>query len=417
MKRFPVLLLGFIGFGVILLLVAWPQVKGLKPVLTPAPQSIAGLIANNQTRPPQNQTDFPLKLPNNFTLSLFAENLGNPRVLKEDPQGTLVVSLTQQGKVVALPDKDQNGRADRQVVLVENLNNPHGLAFRCTPEATADLPQPAKSCSLYIAETNQVSVYAYDPGKLQAQFQEKVVDLPGSGGHFTRTLLFLSPPEDGKLLISVGSSCNVCEETDGRRSKVLVYDTQTDELTTFASGLRNAVFLAIHPQTHQVWVTEMGRDQLGDDLPPDEINIVREGRHYGWPYCYGKQIPDQAFLPGTDTDADFCRSTEPSHLDLQAHSAPLGLAFFPQTGWPQEYQHDLLVAYHGSWNRTAPTGYKLVRFRLDEQGNYQGQEDFITGWLTKDNLALGRPVDILIHEGSILISDDRAGVIYRVIRE
>lgn len=415
MKRFLVLLLGLVGFGIGLLLVVWPQLKGLKPVLTPAPQNIAALITNNRNHPPQNQTDFPLQLPNGFSLSLFAEDLGNPRVLKEDPQGELVVSLTQQGKVVALPDEDRDGKADRQVVLINGLRNPHGLAFRCSEKPAGDAENP--TCLLYVAETHQISVYTYDPKTLQAEFQKKLVDLPGGGGHFTRTLLFLPPPDDQQLLISVGSSCNVCEETDERRAHVLVYDTQTGSLTNFASGLRNAVFLAVHPQTHQVWATEMGRDQLGDDLPPDEINILREGRHYGWPYCYGKQIPDQTFLSGTETTADFCGTTESSYFDLPAHSAPLGLAFFPQTGWPEEYRNDLLVAYHGSWNRTVPTGYKLVRFHLNNQGVLQGQEDFVTGWLTQDNLALGRPVDILIRDGSIFISDDKAGIIYRLTLE
>jgi glucose/arabinose dehydrogenase len=224
----------------------------------------------------------------------------------------------------------------------------------------------------------------------------------------------LVPPQDPeKLLISVGSSSNVSHEEDWRRAKILTADTDGGNLRTFASGLRNAVFMAIHPVTGQVWATEMGRDFLGDDLPPDEINIVEEGRDYGWPVCYGKNIHDTDFddTPGPNP----CIEKAASYIDIPAHSAPLGLAFIPEKGWPKEYWHDLLVAYHGSWNRSEPTGYKIVRYKLDRKGNLLGEEDFISGWLTENNRALGRPVDILVCPGGIMyVSDDKAGVIYRV---
>ncbi len=158
----------------------------------------------------------------------------------------------------------------------------------------------------------------------------------------------------------------------------------------------------------------MGRDRLGDDLPPDEINILQGGRNYGWPYCYGKQVVDTQF-ENNEMSLSRCQSSVPAHIDLPAHSAPLGLAFIPEEGWPEEYRLDLLVAYHGSWNRTEPTGYKISRIKLDQQGNFQGEEDFISGWLTPDGGALGRPVDLLALPGGILyISDDKAGVVYRV---
>ena len=157
----------------------------------------------------------------------------------------------------------------------------------------------------------------------------------------------------------------------------------------------------------------MGRDYLGDDLPPDEINLILEGRDYGWPYCYGKRVHDDQFDP-SGAHREFCAATIPSFIDVPAHSAPLGLAFFP-AAWPQEFRYNLLVAYHGSWNRTEPTGYKVVRYKLDNAGNPVDAEDFITGWLTPAG-ALGRPVDILITpEGIIYISDDKAGVVYRVV--
>jgi glucose/arabinose dehydrogenase len=245
---------------------------------------------------------------------------------------------------------------------------------------------------------------------------EKILDLPKGGRHFTRTLLFLPYPQDHKLLISVGSTCDVCFEKDERNGTILVYDFKTKESKIYAKGLRNSVFLTLHPVTGKVWATEMGRDWLGDDLPPDEINIIEEGKNYGWPICYGKNIHDDNFDKNVYIRNPCMEPFEtPSYIDIPAHSSPLGLAFFPEEGWPEDYWYNLLVAYHGSWNRTVPTGYKIVRYILDSQGNYLGEEDFITGWL-QENEAIGRPVDILIKPGGIIyISDDKAGVIYKVV--
>lgn len=236
--------------------------------------------------------------------------------------------------------------------------------------------------------------------------------------------MFLPPPNEDKILISVGSTCNVCEEADWRRSKILIANHDGSDLKEYADGLRNSVFMAIHPVTGEVWATEMGRDLLGDDIPPDEINIVQQGNNYGWPYCYGDKVHDQNFDPA-EKKSKFCeQESKKPQINLPAHSAPLGLAFFPEKGWPEEHWHDLLVAHHGSWNRTEPTGYKIVRYQLNEKGQHENTtvkqelqpEDFINGWLTKEG-ALGRPVDIVIQpEGSIYISDDKAGVIYKVTR-
>ena len=161
-----------------------------------------------------------------------------------------------------------------------------------------------------------------------------------------------------------------------------------------------------------MWATEMGRDLLGDNIPPDEINIIQEGGWYGWPWFYGKNIEDHSWTTGIPI---YAFESIPSHIDLQAHSAPLGLAFVPEEGWPKGYWYNLFVSYHGSWNRSVPTGYKVVRIKLDSKGNYLGTEDFITGWLTSSGV-LGRPVDILVQPGGTMyISDDKAGVIYKVV--
>jgi glucose/arabinose dehydrogenase len=347
---------------------------------------------------------FPLKLPPGFSIGIFARNLPGARVLALDPNGNLLVSLTSQGKVVALPDKNEDGIADAAVTVLEGLDKPHGLAFG-----------PGEPPRLYVVETGQVSAYDYDPEGLAASKPQKIADLPTGGRHFTRSLRFLPGPRDRRLLISVGSSCDACEEEDWRYAKILAVDPDGGEVSTYASGLRHSGFMVVHPRSKLVWATETSRDNLGDNWPPDEINIILEGSHYGWPYCYGKRVHDDKSDPA-GAHRDFCKDTIPSFIDVPANAAPQGLAFF-LAEWPREFGHDLLVAFHGASNRTEPAGGKVVRYRLDAAGNFIGVEDFITGWLTPE-ATLGRPVDILIQDdGVIFISDDKAGVVYRVVYE
>jgi len=399
----------FLAFAVLLVIgifwqgiPLWQNLQGIRPALFPPPEDIAELIedAAQEYSDPEDSVDFPLTLPKGFSISIFARDLGPARVMAWDENGVLLVSITKEGKVIALPDRDKDGKADETVTVIENLNRPHGLVFQGE--------------KLYIAESDQVAVYEYDDESFQTKNKKKVIDLPNGGQHFSRTILF---DDSDRLLTSVGSTCNACVESDWRRAAVLVSNADGSNVKAFASGLRNAVFMAIHPTTREVWVTEMGRDLLGDDLPPDEINILREDDNFGWPTCYGDNIHDTQYDRNTYIRNPCEEPFElPSYIDLQAHSAPLGLAFVPPSagGWPEQFRDDLLVAYHGSWNRTVPTGYKIMRFELDETGTYLGREDFISGWL-KDGGALGRPVDILIEpRGIMYISDDKAGVIYRV---
>jgi glucose/arabinose dehydrogenase len=371
--------------------------SGAYPAVFKSSRDISTMISRNES---------PLSYPEEFTLSVFAEGLTGPRDIVFDPEGTMLVSLSAAGKVVALPDRDNDGRADRIVEVAVNLNRPHGIAFSREAEP-----------KLFIAETNHVTAYAYDPDAYTASSPEQIAALPGGGNHVTRSLLFMSAPHENTLLISVGSSCNACRETDWRRAKILSIDTSGGRLQTFATGLRNAVFMTVNPANGDIWATEMGRDYLGDNLPPDEINIITRGSDYGWPTCYGKNILDTDYLDISETTAA-CSGKTPSFIDIQAHSAPLGLDFFPHdTDWPEKYRGNLLVAYHGSWNRTVPTGYKVVLFSFDNEGNPIGREDFVTGWLRNGETALGRPVDVNIRDGVIFISDDKAGIIYRLALE
>ena len=231
-----------------------------------------------------------------------------------------------------------------------------------------------------MAETDRVAAYDYDPERLTATYQQKIADLPPGGRHFTRSLVFLPGARDHRLLISVGSSCDACEEEDPQRAKILAVDPDGGELSIFASGLRNSAFMAVHPRSKHVWATEMGRDDLGDNWPPDEINIILEGSHYGWPWCYGKRVHDDKSDP-TGEHREFCKDTIPSFIDVPAALRSPGPGLFPAT-WPEEFRHDLLVAYHGDVTAPAPRAAKVVRYKLDAAGNFIGVEDFITGWLT-----------------------------------
>jgi len=423
MKRTIIFILGLVGISLLTWagVFYWRNLRGIGPAIrTPAVsivQRIKEATTNTATNtgsgstnlPAVNETEFPLDLPEGFTLSVFAEGLENARVLALDPAGTLLVSLPSEGKVVALPNDSVDSTADRVLTVAEDLEKPHGLLTRCR--------NGTESCQLFVAATDQLVVYDYDPATRTASNQQKLVDLPTGGQHTTRTLLF-RPGHDDEILISIGSSCNACNEKNEQRATIYVINTDGSNFRPYATGLRNSVFMTTNPITGQVWATEMGRDYLGDDLPPDEINIVEAGKNYGWPICYGDNVHDTVFDTAEYIQAPCQDSlTVASHIDLPAHSAPLGLAFIPEEGWPEEFRHDLLVAFHGSWNRSDPTGYKIVRFELDENGNVTGQSDFISGWLTDDDESLGRPVDMLLQPGGTgYISDDKAGVIYRLAR-
>ncbi len=333
-----------------------------------------------------------LRLPKGFKISVYASGLPNARFMALDDKGNLYVSQPNEGKISVVIDGDRDGIADKIIAYADDLNLPHGLAF--------------DGGWLYVAENDRVERLMDINGDLRADEKERIVkNIPGPGGHFTRTIGF---GPDGMIYVSVGSSCNICED-DPRRAAILRFNKDGSGDEIYASGLRNSVGFVWRPGTKELWATDNGRDLLGDDLPPDEINIVEEGKHYGWPYCYGQRIPDPQYR-----DANLCATTVPPAVELQAHSAPLGLRFYVGDMFPEMYRGDLFVAYHGSWNRKVPTGYKVVRIHLNGKPIV---EDFIVGWLMGEE-KWGRPVDIIVGEdGSMYISDDHAGTIYRVIYE
>lgn len=335
-----------------------------------------------------------LDLPDGFNIALFASSLTRPRMMAVSPEGRLFVTEMGAGRVTILPDTDGNGIADRHIVYASGLNSPHGIEFH--------------NGYLYIAGTTRVVRYRYNNGDNRGTNPEVIIDGLPTGGHSTRTITF---GPDGKLYLSVGSSCNVCIESNPLRAAVIRYNADGSGRQIIATGLRNAVGMAWNPNTNNLWVTENGRDRLGDDIPPDEINVIREGGFYGWPYAYGDRVPDPSF--GSRAPDRVANSILPK-IKIQAHSAPLGLTFYTGNMFPEAYRGDLYVAYHGSWNRSVPTGYKVVRFNI-ENGNVVGeQQNFITGWLQGRN-AWGRPVGLTVGRyGELYITDDQGGRIFRV---
>ncbi|WP_406660810.1 PQQ-dependent sugar dehydrogenase [Methanolobus sp. ZRKC3] len=346
-----------------------------------------------------------ISMPDGFAIDIYADDLGSslisypgpspgPRMLmlKDD---ILFVSIPNKGLVAVLPDQDQDNKADEVDVFISGLDSPHGLEYH--------------DGWFYIAEESRLIRVRDDDGDLDADdgsIQVLIDDLP-TRGHYTRTVKV----HDDALYLSIGSSCNACYEEDERRAAILRGELDGSNWKVFARGLRNSVGLTFHPLTGELYATDNGRDWLGDDLPPDEINLIREGGNYGWPICYGDNIHDTDF----DTN-QYIRNPcmEPfetaSLIDLQAHSAPLGLAFYYGDSFPEDYNGDLFVCYHGSWNRQEPTGYKIVNIDMDTLT----VNDFATGWL-QGNKVLGRPVDVIVaDDGSLLVSDDNAGKIYRI---
>ena len=338
-----------------------------------------------------------LKVPPGFAIDVFADKVGSVRFMAIDPAGTLLVSEPSAGRVLALPDKNGDGKADSVQTVVTGLDQPHGLAFH--------------DGALYIAETSRVQRFAYDPATMKATQPALLARLPSGGGHWTRTVVF---GPDGRMYVSVGSSCNVCRESDKRRAAILRFNADGSGEQLFSTGLRNAVGLAIHPATGALWATVNERDWRGDDLPPDYVTEVREGSVHGWPDCVtvrGRPQADTSFAKGAA-----CDKVAPPSVELQAHSAPIGLAFYTGTQFPEEYRGSLFVAYRGSWNRTLPTGYKIVRIRFRD-GQPTGSplvEDFATGWL-EGTSAWGRPVDLVVgRDGALYLSDQGGGRIYRI---
>ncbi len=346
-----------------------------------------------------------LKLPPGFQINVFArlnpagsDYFRGPRFMTVGPDGNLYLSIGFDNKVVMLPDRNHDGRADEIVTIADKLNAPQGLTF-----------------------VNGELLVANQDGVVRIKNGRAVPFISGlpTGGHTMKSLK-LGP--DGFLYLNVGSSCNVCEETDPVRATILRYSVDGKPAgkqgAVWAQGLRNSQGFAWQPATGAMYATNDGADMRSniaggkavDDLPPEHLNRIDGGAYYGWPYCWGNRQPDPNFADNQNR----CAKMQAPALTLPAHSTPIGIAFLEKTGFPAEYRGDAIVALHGSWNRKQPSGYKVVRVKFNSQGPSE-TSDFITGWLN-DRGAWGRPVDAVAGpDGALYLSDDRAGMIYRIV--
>ncbi len=339
-----------------------------------------------------------LKLPVGFRADIFYSGLKSPRLITFSPDGTLFVAERGANSIIALPDPQHTGKATQRVVVVNGLDDPTSLFFY--------------QGALYVGEASRVSRFTLSSDLKVTSRQVIVPHLPTGGNHVTRTVL-VGP--DGNLYVSIGSTCNNCVETDPQRATVWMYHLDGSHGRLYAKGLRNAVGMAINPWNQQIWVTNNGRDLLGDNIPPETVYALQDGGNYGWPRCQAGDIID----PDLGHPGD-CNGVVPPLVKMQAHSAPLGLAFYPETPhgisqFPTQY-HGLFVAFHGSWNRSVPTGYKVVFVPLNDRGAVTGSvQDFATGWLKSNDSRSGRPVGLAVGpDGALYASDDEAGMMYRI---
>ena len=335
-----------------------------------------------------------LHLPAGFHIAVYAENVPDARQLALGSRGTLFVGSREAGQVYAALDADHDGVAERVTVIAEHLFMPSGLAFR--------------DGALYVAAVDRVLRYADIEAHLGAPPEPEVVisGLPKSGHHGWKFIAF---GPDGALYVPVGAPCNICAP-DFPYASILRIPTDGGKPQAIARGVRNSVGFDWHPVSGELWFGDNGRDLLGDDAPHDEINrVTSSGQHFGYPYVHGGELLDPEFGAGHRLD-----EFTPPAIKLDAHVAPVGLLFYRGTQFPSAYRNALFVAEHGSWNRSKKSGYRVMVATLASDGMVRSYKPFITGWLAGEE-SWGRPVAFAtLADGSLLISDDEAGVVYRV---
>ncbi|MBW3566055.1 MAG: sorbosone dehydrogenase family protein [Acidobacteria bacterium] len=334
-----------------------------------------------------------LSLPDGFRIEVWSSEVPGARSLASAPDGTIFVGTRREGNVYAVRDTDGDGTADRVWTIASGLRSPNGVAWR--------------DGDLYVAEISRILRFPSVLDDLESVAQLEVVfdDYPTDRHHGWKYIAF---GPDGKLYVPVGAPCNICE-SDSIYATITRLDPDGSNMEIYASGVRNTVGFAWHPETDELWFTDNGRDMMGDDIPPDELNHAsRGGMHFGYPYCHGTDIADPEF----GAKRPCSEFTAPAQ-NLGPHVAALGMLFYTGEMFPSEYRNRILIAEHGSWNRSTPIGYRvmMVELRGNEAVSY---EPFATGWLQGDETS-GRPVDLLqLDDGSILLSDDAGGRIYRI---
>lgn len=358
---------------------------------------LLGLLLASCTSNPKNGNIFNnigITLPPGFNISIFTANLPGARSIALSPNGVLFVGTRGEGKVYAIVDTNKDYKADKIYTIAENLNVPNGVAF--------------KNGSLFVAEINRIIRYDEIENRLSNP-PEPVVVFDKFPGVFHHGWKFICFGPDGKLYVPVGAPCNICLSEDKIYASITRMDVDGSNFEVFASGIRNSVGFDWNPLTNILWFTDNGRDMLGDNLPPDELNRAPEkGLHFGYPFFHGNGIRDPEFGNGKDP-LNFL----PPAQELGPHVASLGMRFYTGDMFPAEYKNQIFIAEHGSWNRSEKIGYRIsvVKLVKNKPVSYQ---PFATGWL-KGNTVSGRPVDLqIMPDGSMLVSDDYSGVIYRI---
>lgn len=340
-----------------------------------------------------------IQLPEGFKIGLYCAEVPNARAMSLSPSGTLYVGSMQEGKVYALRDEDGDYRAEKVFVLAEGLQMPVGVAFH-----EGDLYVSAVSKIFKLPNIEKSLENPPAPVLVTDRYPDKT--------HHGWKYIAFGP--DGKLYVPVGAPCNICEEEDPIFASITRINADGSGFEIVQHGIRNTVGFTWHPVTKELWFTDNGRDWMGDDLPACELNHApKDGLHFGYPYCHQGDLPDPRF--GSKRS---CDEFVPPVQKLGAHVAPLGLEFYTGNMFPAEYHHQIFIAEHGSWNRSKKSGYRVTLVRLD--GNRAvSYEPFAYGWLDEEkDQAWGRPVDIeLLPDGSMLVSDDYAGAIYRIYHE
>lgn len=341
-----------------------------------------------------------LHVPPGFKVTVFAKGLGNPRMIAVDKDNTVYVTCPDQGKVIALRDKQNKGIGDDQQTIVSDLKGVHGIALH--------------ESDMYLATVRKLyKAHILGGGKVEKPEPLKGPDLPDGGQHPKRTIGF---DRDGMLYISVGSTCNNCQESNPENATILRAQPDGTVRKIFASGLRNTLGFAWHPVTHELWGFDQGSDDRGDQIPPEELNLIAEGGFYGWPYCFGnKQVDAQAYEPKGKTKEQICETSIAPVLTYTAHASPIGMVFYTGKQFPNDYQNDAFIVWRGSWNRLPPSGFRVARVHFENNKPVK-IEDFLTGFLIEDGKAqFARIAGIaMTQDGSLLVSDDENGIIYRV---
>lgn len=360
---------------------------------------------NASTIVPRPESAMPKTLPG-FSATVFATGIKGASNMRQAPNGDLFVADRREGKIVVIKAADvAAGKATSVSTFVDGLDRPFGIAF---------YPPGPNPQFVYIGLTKRIIRYPYHNGETAASGPaEAIVPQINEGGHYTRDVLF--SPDGKKMYVAIGSSSNIQNngpEAEIHRANVLEFNPDGSGLRVYVSGTRNPVSIAWDPRSHAMWACVNERDLLGDDLPPDYVTHLQEGKNYGWPYFYIGNHPDDRAKGTPPVPGD--QVVVPDVL-LQPHSAPLGIAFYTGKQFPAEYQGDVFVALHGSWNRAMRTGYKIVRVKVRNGKTDGAYEDFVTGLVTPDGKVWARPVGVTVtNDGALLFSDDGNGTIWRV---